>query len=284
MPGLSAITCPTHDPAPPGQSETCTATYTTTQADVDRGSITNTGTATGTPPAGPALTRQSSVTIPATPDPAITLVKTASITELLGRRARSITYSYQVTNTGNVTLHLGRGDRPDAGPVGGHLPDHDAGPRRLGDLHRHLHHHPGRRRPGQHHQHRHRHRHPADRSAGHRADSSLTIPATQRPAITLVKTAEPHQLLRRRHADHLQLPVTNTGNVTLTAGRRDRPDVRACRRHLPDRHAGPGRVRDLHRHLHHHPGRRRPRAASPTPAPRPAPRRAGPAVTRRRRP
>ena len=39
-----------------GASETCTATYTTTQADVDSGRITNTGTATGTPPTGPNVT------------------------------------------------------------------------------------------------------------------------------------------------------------------------------------------------------------------------------------
>ena len=51
MPGLSAVSCP--DPTlAPAAAETCTATYTTTQADVDAGGITNTGTATGTPPAG----------------------------------------------------------------------------------------------------------------------------------------------------------------------------------------------------------------------------------------
>ena len=49
MAGLSAISCPSTTLAPRA-SETCTATYTTTQADVDAGSITNTGTATGTPP------------------------------------------------------------------------------------------------------------------------------------------------------------------------------------------------------------------------------------------
>ncbi len=46
MPGLSAISCPTTTLAPE-TSETCTATYTTTQADVDQGFITNTGTASG---------------------------------------------------------------------------------------------------------------------------------------------------------------------------------------------------------------------------------------------
>ena len=48
MPGLSAVNCPTTTLAP-GISETCTATYTTTQADVDRGSIANTGTASRHP-------------------------------------------------------------------------------------------------------------------------------------------------------------------------------------------------------------------------------------------
>ena len=63
--GLSAIGCPGTSLAP-AASETCTATYTTTQADLNAGSITNTATASGTPPSGPAATAKSSVTIPAT--------------------------------------------------------------------------------------------------------------------------------------------------------------------------------------------------------------------------
>ncbi len=63
MPGLSAISCPTTTLAAEA-SETCTATYTTTQADFDTGSITNTGTATGTPPHGSVVTATSSVTVP----------------------------------------------------------------------------------------------------------------------------------------------------------------------------------------------------------------------------
>ena len=58
MPGLSAITCPDTSLAP-AATETCTATYTTTQADVDAGAINNTGTATGTPPSGPNVTATS---------------------------------------------------------------------------------------------------------------------------------------------------------------------------------------------------------------------------------
>ena len=102
MPGLSAISCPATSLAP-GISETCTATYTTTQADVDRGSLENTGTATGTPPSGPDVTAQSSVCIPACQYPAITLKKTASISSYSAAGTR-VTYSYKVTNTGNVTL------------------------------------------------------------------------------------------------------------------------------------------------------------------------------------
>ena len=54
MPGLSAITCP-HTTLAPGASQTCTATYVTTGADVDTGSVTNTATAQGDPPTGPPV-------------------------------------------------------------------------------------------------------------------------------------------------------------------------------------------------------------------------------------
>ena len=100
--GLSPINCPSTSLAP-GAFETCTATYTTTQGDLDAGSISNTGTARGTPPTGPAVTATSSVTIPAVDAPALTLVKTASVTSY-SAAGTAITYYYQVTNTGNVDL------------------------------------------------------------------------------------------------------------------------------------------------------------------------------------
>ncbi len=102
MPGLSAISCPSSTLAP-GVSETCTATYTTTQADVNAGAIHNTGTATGTPPTGANVTDTSSVTIPTTRSPAILLIKTANVGSFSAAGV-PITYSYKVTNTGNVTL------------------------------------------------------------------------------------------------------------------------------------------------------------------------------------
>ncbi len=102
MTGLSAITCPATTLAP-GASTTCTATYTTTQADLDRGGIANTGTATAAPPTGPAVTAESSLDIPATQHPAISLAKTANPTTF-SAPGTVITYSYTVSNTGNVTL------------------------------------------------------------------------------------------------------------------------------------------------------------------------------------
>jgi uncharacterized repeat protein (TIGR01451 family) len=102
LPGLSSVSCPT-DTLSPGQSESCTATYSTTQADVDAGGVTNTATASGRPPSGPPITGTSTVTIPSTRTPAITMVKSANLASF-STPGTLITYSYLVTNTGNVTL------------------------------------------------------------------------------------------------------------------------------------------------------------------------------------
>jgi uncharacterized repeat protein (TIGR01451 family) len=68
MPGLSSISCPTTTLAP-GASMTCTATYTTTQADIDRGSITNAATAVGVQPDGvPMVSVESLMIVRAAPE------------------------------------------------------------------------------------------------------------------------------------------------------------------------------------------------------------------------
>ena len=103
MTGLSDISCPETTLAP-WASETCTATYTTTQSDVDQGSLCNTGTATGTPPKGPDVTDQSSVCIPAAQSPSISVVKTADV-PTVSAVGQVVTYTFTITNTGNVTLH-----------------------------------------------------------------------------------------------------------------------------------------------------------------------------------
>jgi len=64
MKGLSKVSCPAAT-LQPGKSETCTATYVTTQHDVTAGGVTNTASAHGDPAgaARPLLSRGSTVTV-----------------------------------------------------------------------------------------------------------------------------------------------------------------------------------------------------------------------------
>ena len=87
----------------PGESMNCTATYAITQADLDSGSVTNKATATN----GTVTSNEATATVTAEQKPALSLVKTASPTSY-DSVGDVISYSYLVTNTGNVTL---------AGPV-----------------------------------------------------------------------------------------------------------------------------------------------------------------------
>lgn len=100
---VSDVICPATTLAT-GAQFVCTATYTLTQADVDNGELTNTATAVGTPPGGPSVpSTPSTVTIPNEPAPAITIVKSANV-ETIVAAGQQITYSFLITNTGNVTL------------------------------------------------------------------------------------------------------------------------------------------------------------------------------------
>jgi uncharacterized repeat protein (TIGR01451 family) len=110
MPNLSAVSCPSGSLAPAPASAAsviCTATYTTTPSDVTNGSITNTGTATGTPfgapPVGPNVTAKSAVTIPVAQTASIAIVLSAMPANF-SAPGTAITYSYLVTNSGNVSL------------------------------------------------------------------------------------------------------------------------------------------------------------------------------------
>jgi uncharacterized repeat protein (TIGR01451 family) len=103
---LSPIACPgTPASLPPGASVTCTANYVVTQHDVDAGAVTNTAVAVALPPTGPSATSgESSVQVTASAHPALTLSKSASPSFVIAA-GQGVSYSFVVTNTGNVTLH-----------------------------------------------------------------------------------------------------------------------------------------------------------------------------------
>lgn len=100
--GLSAPVCEQTTIAP-GQTTRCTAGYTVTQADVDRGSISNTATASGTDPAGTVATQRASTTVQAPQSPKLTVAKSVA-PATYAAPGDVLTYTYRVTNAGNVTM------------------------------------------------------------------------------------------------------------------------------------------------------------------------------------
>ncbi len=102
-PGVGAVLGPCTPAIPatiaPGKAVVCTATHTVTQADLDAGEYTNTANADSdqTP------SDSDVANVPLLANPALALVKSAtpSTYDAVGQ---VITYTYTVTNTGNVTL------------------------------------------------------------------------------------------------------------------------------------------------------------------------------------
>jgi len=86
------------------EAMTCTASYVTSQADVDAGTLANTGSVTGRAPHGRHVSADAALTIPAVQAPEIGIVKTASVASFTAP-GQQVTYYYLVTNNGNVTLH-----------------------------------------------------------------------------------------------------------------------------------------------------------------------------------
>ncbi len=120
-PKVGAVTCPSGALAP-GATVSCTPkTYPLTQADVDAGKVDNTATASGTPPTGSPVSDTDSTTTPVPSDPGINLVKTASeVHDVNGNGiddGDTVTYTFDVTNTGNVTLTNITVADPKVGPV-----------------------------------------------------------------------------------------------------------------------------------------------------------------------
>ena len=84
---------------PLGATCTSTVTYTIVQADVERGSVSNTATATATAVVATTVTRQTAVD----QVEELELEKTTTA-DGFAATGESISYSYKVTNTGTVTL------------------------------------------------------------------------------------------------------------------------------------------------------------------------------------
>ena len=88
----------------PGTAVTATASSVVRQSDVNAGSVANTATATGTPERGGAASATGSATVPLAATPALTIDKAGAYTAGNGSVGDTITYTYIVRNTGNVTL------------------------------------------------------------------------------------------------------------------------------------------------------------------------------------
>jgi hypothetical protein len=120
---LSHVSCPAgmSDMAPQTQL-TCTATYTVTQADLDRGSLTNTATAGATDPHGASVvSNRSTVTLTAHATSALRLRKTAHPVDLnhdgVTDAGDRIEWRIAVRNPGATTIRHITVHDPSAGAV-----------------------------------------------------------------------------------------------------------------------------------------------------------------------
>ncbi len=88
----------------PNGTLTCSAVYTTTQDDVDAGSVTNTvDVSVANPLGGAPLTATDDLTIAATRAPELTVSKVADdVSDVVA--GQTVTYTYVVTNAGNTRL------------------------------------------------------------------------------------------------------------------------------------------------------------------------------------
>jgi uncharacterized repeat protein (TIGR01451 family) len=118
----------------PGEVTRCTASYTTTQADVDAGLIKNTAATTGTPPDGMKPPEdEASNEVPGRGRPGIVVTKDAS-PQTYTKPGQTITYTYVMTNIGTLTLrNVQLTDTKIPGPftctpvdIGGVLPPHQS--------------------------------------------------------------------------------------------------------------------------------------------------------------
>jgi hypothetical protein len=188
------ISCPSNN-IPPNGTLTCTGAYTTTNADVAAGFVTNTATATGDScnNDGCNVSVQAQATITLLPQPSWTLTKTPTPSTYTAA-GQTINYSYATHEHGqrhHRKHHLiRRQDRHSK------LSRDNAGGGRQRDLHRQLRHHRRRCHRGPRRQQSGRRRHPNSRHAGKRespGEDYLGGPAQ--------RLDHDHQGRRRRQCD-----------------------------------------------------------------------------------
>ncbi|WP_316524187.1 DUF7507 domain-containing protein [Kitasatospora brasiliensis] len=103
---VTGITCLSTTLAPagsPGDSTTCTGSYTITAGDGTTGSVTNTATATGTTNGQTVTSPETDLTVPVG-TPHVTLAKQV-VSSGPYHVGSTVSYSYTVTNTGTTDLH-----------------------------------------------------------------------------------------------------------------------------------------------------------------------------------
>lgn len=122
-PSAGSVTCPATTLAV-GESTTCLAgtPRLVTEGDILNGYVTNTATATGSPPPGVTAIDPptDTVTVPTVPvGGGLSLIKSAALSgaDSIADVGETISYSFDLANTGNVTLTGVRVDDPRAGVV-----------------------------------------------------------------------------------------------------------------------------------------------------------------------
>ncbi len=101
----TAFNCPaTPTGLAPDQSVTCVASYSVILADLDRGSVTNQAVGHGLYKGMTVNSNGASQRATATQSPALTLAKSIQAGGSYDHAGDTVTYSYKLTNSGNVTL------------------------------------------------------------------------------------------------------------------------------------------------------------------------------------
>jgi len=113
-PLVGIVTCPSSSLSP-GDSMACTATYAPTQADVDAGNVINTAAVSGQAPDGTGVSDVDSETTDIEGASSIDVQKFGPAAPLVAGEV--VTYTFVVTNTGEVTLNNVSVIDPTAGPV-----------------------------------------------------------------------------------------------------------------------------------------------------------------------